>query len=257
MKPILDKSMFRDATTDSGSLSVMSSIVHRITEPGEYYGIIYRETEKAGSFQLRVCGGSEPPEGGEKGPVQANIDLVSLTPPCGSTGGYPTLFLLQTGGFLIFSVPTGSGEFAVELFCTGKKKKPEMVFDSRRLSSGDIFLTHVLRPGTYSVRDSLGHGQADLTVSYPEPGKTVCRVQPVLVECKEGSINPGKIQILPAQALMFSCFRECRITIELKKADDRPRPPRSRVFAQAAGKRKKRAEKHATKGFMRKIRFAG
>ncbi|HUH79145.1 MAG TPA: hypothetical protein VLY83_04535 [Methanoregula sp.] len=256
MKPILDKSMFREATTDSGSLSAMSSIVHRIATQGEYRGTIYRGAAKAGRFSVSVCDCEEPETAGTS-PSQADLDLVALATPCGAGIGYAPAFTLRTGGFLVFSVPTGSGEYAVELSRHERKKETALVFDSRKLGSGDIFITHVLRPGTYAIRNTLGKGHADLTVAYPEPGKPVCREQPVLVECKEGAMNPDTIKILPAQALMFSCARECRITIELKKADDRPRAARPPAAVHAVVRKKEKAAKPGAKKVIRRIRFAG
>jgi len=254
MKHILDKSLFREKMTDSGSLATLSSILHRIAVPGDYRGIVYRGTVKAGKFLVSVSNGMDTSTV-DTVPRQVNIDLATLDNSTGAKdGGCTTVFPLRTAGYLVFSVSTGSGEYAVELFCIETKKEPVKVFDSRKLGSGDLFVTNVIRPGTYTVRNTLGKGHADLTVEYPEPGKIMRRMKPLLVDCKDDEMKPAVVKILPSQALMFSCPHEFRIVIDLKKADDRPRPLQRPAVIHTQMKAK---EKTGQKTILRKIRFFG
>jgi hypothetical protein len=258
MKPILDKSMLREATIDSGSLATMSSIIHRMTEKGEFHGMVYRGGVKVGTFAVSVCDCTEPPSAGDLLPSQAGIDLVALD----STGGARadnTLshFPLRTGGHVVFSVSTGSGGYAVELFCREKRKEPVKVFDSRLLGKGDLFVAHVMRPGSYAIRNIRGKGHADLTVDYPEKEKLARQMLPALVECKDGTMNPAALKIQSVQGLIFSCAQEFRITIELKKPEDRPRPVRPPVTAPAVMPEKKKTAPGEPKKSIRTIRFFG
>ena len=50
----MDKTLFREATIDSGALAVRSLIIHRIVEPGMYRGWVYRGTAQVGTFSLDV-----------------------------------------------------------------------------------------------------------------------------------------------------------------------------------------------------------
>jgi len=259
MKPILDKSLFREKTmTDSGSLAAMSSIIHKLARKGEYRGIVYRGAVKVGTFAVSVCDCAEPPAPGEALPKQAGIDLVTLDHSARrkSREGVP-LFHLRTGGFLVLSVSTGSGEYAVELFLREQKTEPEKVFDSRKLGTGDLFIANIIRPGTYEIRNSSTKTHASLTVEYPGTGQIVGRIPPVVVECKEHAISPAEVRVQPRQALMFSCVQDSRITIELKQADDRPRPARTPVMVRPASQKKKTTGRAGPETILRKIRFFG
>jgi hypothetical protein len=258
MKPIMDKSILRETKIDSGALGIRSAIIHRIAEPGEYRGTVYRGTAKVGTFALDVvkCA-TDTTTAGTTIQNQISIDLSTLDSSYGAKEKVCSQsFLLQTEGHSIFFVSTGIREYAVKLSRTEKKKLPVNVFDSQILGKGDIFVTHVMRPGSYSIVNTLGKGHADLTVEYPESGKTVPNMEPVLVECKDNTMNPEVIAIQSVQPLMFSCAQDSRITIELKKAEDRPRPPRIPVSAVALRKGKSRAAGRQ-KRIIRTIRFYG
>jgi hypothetical protein len=248
--------MLMQTTVDSGSLANMSSIIHRITEPGEYRGTVYRGTEKAGCFSLQVCDCEEMTNGVL--PCQVTIDLLTVdTATRPKPDKEPCPFPMRTGGHVVFFVSTGPGEYAVEIYRRETKKEPVKVFDSRVLDRGDIFVTHVLRPGRYMIRNTKGKGQADLKVEYPEPGKLTPKMEPVLVECKDGIIKPAEIKIQPVQGIMFSCTQPARITIELKKAEDRPRPTRPPVTPPHAMLKKEKSGPAGSRTILRKIRFSG
>jgi hypothetical protein len=256
MKPVLDKFMLREAMVDSGSLATMSSIIHRIAEPGEYRGTVYRGTGKTGSFSLQVCDFAKPAQTTEVLPRQVTIDL--LTPDTATLPGADKCsFPLQTGGCVVLSVPTGSGGYAVEICRREKKKEMVKVFDSRILDTGDLFVTHILRPGRYAIRNIRGKGQADLNVEYPEHGKLTRMMEPVLIECKNGIMKPAEVKVQPVQGIMFSCSEPARITIELKKADDRPRHERPPFITPAAILKKEKSGPAGSQTILRKIRFSG
>jgi hypothetical protein len=255
MKPILNKSMLRQATIDSGSLATMSSIIHKVAEQGVYRGILYRGEANVGKFSLKVSDNSKT-SSEEGAPLQqVDIDLASLENLTGAKGK-PVSFTLRTGGHVVFYVSTGSKEYAVELFRLEKQKEPIKVFDSRVLGRGDIFTAQVMRPGSYAIRNIKGKGNADLKVEYPEPEKLERNIDPVLVECSNGTMNPAEVKIQSVQALMFNCIQESRITIVLKKAEDRPRP--DLIPATLAVMRKKeKAGETGRRAILRKIRFFG
>ncbi|MEN6518000.1 MAG: hypothetical protein ABFC38_07375 [Methanospirillum sp.] len=254
MRSVLDRSIFREATTDSGALAIMNSIVHRMADQGDYRGTVYRGEARVGTFLVSVHDNPEGP-GAERDalPRQATVDLAALD---GSAGGAPgdcqAAFSLAAGGHLVLSVSAGSGRYAVEIVRRERRKEPAKVFDSQALGAGDIFVATLVRPGTYRVRDLLGNGQAELTVEYPESGRLAARARPVVVECGEGAMDPAAVRIQPGQALMFSCRRECRIAIDLERADDR-RPPGRRPAAAPAPA----AKKGKTRRVLRRIRFYG
>ncbi len=254
MRSVLDRSIFREVTTDSGALGIMNSIVHRMAEQGDYRGTVYRGEARVGTFLVSVRDGPEAPAAaGDALPRQATIDLAALDGSAGGApGDCPAAFSLAVGGHLVLSVSAGSGRYAVDLVRRERKKEPAKVFDSRALGAGDLFVAALIRPGTYRVRDLLGSGRAELTVEYPEPGRLAARARPVVVECRDGAMDPAAVQIQPGQALMFTCQRECRIAIDLERADDRPRPELRPAAAPAPAAKKGRARR-----VLRKIRFYG
>jgi hypothetical protein len=250
MKPILNKSMLRQATIDSGSLATMSSIIHKVAEQGVYRGILYRGEANVGKFSLKVSDNSKTLSE-EGAPLQqVDIDLASLENLTGAKGK-PVSFTLRTGGHVVFYVSTGSKEYAVELFRLEKQKEPIKVFDSRLLSGEDLFITHLMQPGSYTIQNVLGDGHADLTVEYPEHEKLTGNMDSVLVEYGDGTMNPAEVKIQPTQALMFSCVEESRITIELKVAEKAP------VITLAAMRKKEGAGEAGRKKILRKIQFLG
>lgn len=258
MKPILNKSMLRQATIDSGSLATMSSIIHIIAEQGEYRGIVFRGEEKVGKFTLKVIDYTGKSQTDQVPPLQTNIDLAALDNSAGAKGDKSsTSFILRKGGHVVFYVSTGSKEYAVEIFRVEKQKEPVKVFDSRVLGQGDLFVTHIIRPGSYTILNVKGKGHADLTVEYPESEKLARNIDPVLVECSNGTMNPAEVKIQSVQALMFSCAQESRISIELKTAEDRPSKDLAPAITRAAVRKKENTGEGGQRTILRKIRFIG
>lgn len=250
MKPIMNKSMLRQAMIDSGSLATMSSIIHKVAEQGVYRGILYRGEANVGKFSLRVSDTSKT-SSEEGAPLQQiDVDLASLENLAGAKGK-PASFTLRTGGHIVFYVSTGSKEYAVELFRLEKQKEPIKAFDSRLLSGEDLFITHLMQPGSYTIQNVLGDGHADLIVENPEHEKLVRNMESVLVGCSNGTMNPSEVKIQPTQALMFSCAKESRITIELKVAEAAP------ATTLAAMRKKEETGEAGRKAILRKIQFLG
>jgi hypothetical protein len=258
MKPILDNSMFREATVDSGYLATMSSIVHKVAEKGIYRVIVFREEAKVGKFSLRVCDHTETSSANEKLSIQADIDLAALDNSAGAKGNdYPASFTLQTGDHVVFYVSTGTKEYTVEIFRLKKQKEPIKVFDSRLLGQGDLFITHMMRPGSYTIRNIKGENYAGLTVEFPEHEKLACNNDPVLIECIDRTMNPVEVKIQPVKALMFSFAQESRIIIELKIAEDRPHSALDPIITPAAVRKKEKTGETGEKTILRKIQFFG
>jgi hypothetical protein len=144
---------------------------------------------------------------------------------CGdsSDGGGP--FELGVGGYAVFSVPAGAGGgYVVEVYKAGGAGLGPKVFDNRELKESDILALILLRPGVYSVANSLNGAKAELTVGYPEA--SLGQMEPVKVACTKDAINPDKIKVRSTQGMVFSFETPSRIKVELVTPDDRPRPPR-------------------------------
>jgi hypothetical protein len=258
-KSILDRStILREDTIDSGSLASMGSIIHKVSESGYYRGDVYRGTSKVGKFSLSVIDKGETESDCESPPRQLDIDLAGLdSSSCRAVKDCGDRIVLRVGGNIVFTASSGKGGYAVELFRREKGKASEKVFDSRTLGAGDLFVVQVMRPGLYSIRNAKGKGQTELTVEYPDSERLKQRLDPFLVEFEDEEIVPNKIVIQPVQALMFNPQNETRITIELKKADDRAPPVRVPIITPAKARKRRSPAVAGQKTVLRKIRFYG
>jgi hypothetical protein len=224
MKAIINRFIFSQVNLDSGSLTMLTSIMHRFSEPGEYHATILRGEDTVGRFSIVV---------GERKTTQAaemqqsiSIDLKQLDLP-GSQhleSEACNCFMLKSGGYAVFHVSTGAGGYAVEIRKTGTEHGGVKVFDSRELKDEDIFTATVLRPGTYSITNVNTKAKAELMVAYPEIGKIPKQPETVQMECTKNAIVPNKIRINPTQALLFRLKTPSRIKIELIHPEDRPKP---------------------------------
>ncbi len=51
---MIDRFIFSQANVDSGSLTMLASVVHRFSEPGAYFGKIKRNENEVGQFKIIV-----------------------------------------------------------------------------------------------------------------------------------------------------------------------------------------------------------
>lgn len=222
MKPVLNPLVFSQINSDSGSLTLLTSTIHKISEAGSYDGTIMRGSDTVGLFRLNAID-LPPTDCATEAKSQVNIDLKSLDLP--ATDHIESLshntFQVKTGGYAVFHVSGGAGGYSVELQKTGEQKTK--VFDSKKLGENDNFIATVLRPGTYNITNIDNKTKAELVVAYPEIGKIPKQPQAVKVECTPKAISPGKIKINPTEPLLFSFKTTSRIKIELTKPEDRPR----------------------------------
>ncbi len=230
MKPVLNPLVFSQIGADSGALTMMTVVLHKVGEEGMYDGTIFRGSDTVGMFRVAVIESENVGSCGEN-PSQANIDLKSLDLPVPDhiATKASSCYKVREGGYVVFHVSGGVGGYSVELKKTGSEKGGTKVFDSCKLGENDNFVATILRPGTYSIANVDTKAKAELVVAYPEVGKIPKQPVAIKVECTAKAINPGKIKINPTEPLMFSFKVPSRIKIELTKPDDGPKkvaPPK-------------------------------
>lgn len=213
--------LFTQTSVDTGALTMLGTIVHRFPEPGEYLGVAERGSE-ARSFHVRVDADSPA--------MQVNVDLASLgpvppgSPNCGCKHGegrpHPT-FVVNPAGYVVFHVSGGAGGYRVRV---GRLEKPKaLLFDSTRLDGDDLFAVTLIRPGTYSVRNTITKASGEIVVAYPKAGRRPYRPPaPVEIECTEKTLRPSRIRLKAAQGQVYRFGTPSRIGIELVKPDDGP-----------------------------------
>ena len=209
---------------DSGALTMLGAVVHRFEEPGEYRGTVRGGGAIERTFYLSVDK--------ESAVAAADIDLAKLAGSlprkaekdagCCTDEG-EVRFSVNPRGYVLFRVSGGQGGYSVNLRRADPNEKTP-VFNSTALDGGASFSARVLRPGTYAVTNARGKApRATLTVAYPPKAFSGYRPPEALkVEVTERGFAPDKIQLMPAQGLIFDCRAPARIGITLEKADDGP-----------------------------------
>jgi len=233
MNLTFDRNIFTQTTLDSGALTMLGGVTHCLLEPGQYRGIVFRESEDIAAFYIDADKNSAV--------AQANIDLASLDPAvvvsprqmkstvggdCGCGGdsavspGGTNKFVLHPKGYLVFHVSAGAGGYSVIVRKAEEDPKTNL-FDTRKLLEGDVFSGAIIRPGQYSIENTVTKATAGITVLYPKVGKTGYRPpKPITFECGSRGIEPQRAEVQPGQGIHFRFKAPSRIKIELLKPDD-------------------------------------
>lgn len=260
IKASINRELFRQINTDSGSLTMLSTVVHRFSEPGEYEGVVIRGLNGADGrggivsrrFAIVVVRDGPDAEtpatsqtsSGTAGAAASSMSQTGTQPSASITQSGQVMidlagiaydrFFLNSGGYAVFYVSAGHGDYTVQVSTIGKVKDKNQtkVFDNRELKEDDVLSVMVIRPGTYSVINSVNDTKAELVVNYPELGKMQKNPQPVTIECTSNQIVPDRIRIDPSQGLVFKFKTPSRIKIDLIKPEDRPaRLRKERILA--------------------------
>jgi hypothetical protein len=220
--------LFHQIGLDSGSLTMLGTIVHRFAEPGEYRGVSLRTDKHDAVFYLTV----------EKGLAtnQVNIDLATLQQSsptscgCAAGTGSEGRFVLGANGYAVFHVSGGPGGFAVHVGPAADSPPEHREFDSVKLQNGDLFAATILRPGIYTASNLAQPKSApvELNVAYPRSEKKPFQ-PPAAIRVKataRGFHPEGRVELFAMQGCIFVCEAPSRIKIELKQPHDPP--PRKR-----------------------------
>ncbi len=223
----IDPNLFMQTALDSGALTMHGSIVHQFDEPGEYRGTVRRGDEIERVFYLSVDK--------ESSVAAADIDLAKLAgvvaeadcDKCKDDDAREARFSVNPRGYVLFRVSGGKGGYSVNLR-QAKRDDKTPVFNSKVLTEGARFATRILRPGTYAVSNGESGEKAELTVSYPpEAFSNYQPPAPQTVKVTGKGFEPNRIELKPAQGLIFECGTLARILIELVKPDDGPKRKKS------------------------------
>jgi hypothetical protein len=248
MNTVTDLPVFTQTSFDSGALSGLGAVVHRLAQAGEHRVTVLQGEKPIQTFPLRVLARpAQPPTLAPHalpaaGPVEVHVDLGrALAAPGRVAALLPEDLAVVEQGYAVFHAPPGSSGLAVQLNAP-QAGAGAPSFDSRKLQNGDIFAVTLLRPGRYSLTNSLssaGTGpatgaQGTIQVAYPVVGDKPYRPpDPLQVQVGEGGFQPATIQLQPLQGLIFHIGNvAARIQIELVEPDDGPpaggTPPKGR-----------------------------
>jgi hypothetical protein len=162
----------------------------------------------------------------KSGPPAAQIDLSSFgrkrrredDPCCGdSPGASGRSFRVGAGGYVSFYVSSGIERWAT---IVGDPGEQTAEFDSRRLQEGDMFAASVLRPGQYSVRNTLGDGRTELVVRAAKLGKEPYQPADPMRTKMAATAGRKSMRLGQAQGVVFTADIPMRVIIDLDKPFD-------------------------------------
>jgi hypothetical protein len=228
MDALVNRQLLEQTTWDSGAPSGTAAVAHRFRSPGSYFATALLEDQVVGELELTVL---ERPGGAEaEGPPRsAEVDLgwvrramrERLHPGEGERS------LVAQDGHVLFCNTGQATGYAVTVT---RPEGQEAVFDTRQLGEDDLFSVTMVRPGRYSVTNTLTGAEGGVTVAYPTVGERPYRPpDPASVVCNAGGFEPPSVDLQPAQGLIFRFEVPSRIVITLVEPDDGPSPPRART----------------------------
>lgn len=227
MNNIIDLQILTQVHFDSGSLSGLGSVVHRLDQVGEHQLTVLQGEKAIQTMPIRVRQLAAGVEAGAEAArrTELHVNLGDIVGPVGRLAPRPPEQPLEVGakGYALFHAPPNSAGFAVQLRAPGAEDKPA-TFDSRRLGSADAYATVLLRPGRYSITNSATGAKGEVKVSYPVIGEEPYRPpDPFEVQVTGRGFQPASIQLKPAQGLIFRIGdTQARIVIDLVEPDDGP-----------------------------------
>ncbi|MEN4010499.1 MAG: hypothetical protein AB1453_13440 [Chloroflexota bacterium] len=234
---LLNRSLFVQRAFDSGAITVLTTLMHRFGESGDYELFVRRSRRLAARMMVRVVDSDAA--------YQHNLDLANLQPKQRECCREEADVLLHTGGVLGFYTSTGSASFQVEVQRLGAKDKQVLLDNAEQVPGGDFFAVTPLQPGVYRVSDALNKAEMLLRVVMPPlPGaggkpptgkekkvrseREYRPDQPTLVDAGKGGFGRKEVSLFSGQALVFQCKQAARLRVEMQKPDTpTSKPPKS------------------------------
>lgn len=203
MLAALNRQLFEATVFDSGALGLMTSVAHRFTTAGLYAVTAKKVGARMGSATFEVREDATA--------MQLDIDLAMTQGPRGNGCSSRTFDrapqIVSPRGYVIFHSSSGSGWSAD----TGTGM--ESVFDSTRLTKGDIFALTLLEPALYKIENRLGSAKGSIEVCFTRADVTrLGELQPVLVTVGK-TLEPDHFTLISTQGLIFRIETDARIVI--------------------------------------------
>ncbi|HSV85054.1 MAG TPA: hypothetical protein VLH85_00670 [Levilinea sp.] len=234
---LLNRSLFVQRAFDSGAITVLTTLIHRFEESGDYELFVRSAGRTAARLMVRVVDSDAA--------YQHNLDLTDLQAKERECCHQDADVLLHAGGVLGLYASKGSASFQVEVQRIGAKDKQVLLNNAEQVPDGDFFVVTPLQSGVYRVSDSLNKAEMLLRVAMPPlPGAVKKPAagkekkgrqerdyrpdQPSLVETGKGGFGRKEISLYSGQALVIQCKQAARLRVEMQKPDKpASKPPKS------------------------------
>jgi hypothetical protein len=219
MKARVNLNLLKTTTFDSGALGMLAMVVHQFPAAGYYRAAILRDGKSKAEVGFEVREGIEQ--------IQLDIDLATCEreanarrDECAQQGETTAVGVVSPNGYVLFHASSGDG-YSVIVTREGE----EGVFDSTRLGRGDIFALSLLEPGTYAMVNRIGNATGQIEVKLPsEEVLHNNQLETQSVDTSQRSFEPGRIELVSSQGLVFRVNDSARIVIEKRGADAEERP---------------------------------
>lgn len=218
----------------SDEIGPLAMVAHPIMAAGQYFGQVWQGKAAVAQFQLTVEEASTP--------GQADIDLAALMARPGVGKSRLMRFKMPAGGYAAFFASKGAGGYAVTLDQVIEGKEPRSVFDSRKLTEGDVYAVTLLRPGLWIAQDAASGARAQVTVAYPVIGDTPFRPaeRGHAISVSGEGMDRDTVKMNPGEGLVFQVGGKGTVlSLALEQPDDGPQKDgdrRNGLVAQTAVK---------------------
>ncbi len=207
---LLNRPVFTQKEFSSDSLTVLTTLLHRFTEPGSYQVRVKHARRPELAFAVEVS-----PTAGKQ---QLNVDLAGLIEDDAGCCGEDDRYELVAGGVLGLYPSAGVGGYAVTISHLGEKEKSVVLDNRKGVPGGDFFVVTLTRPGVYRVGDENSKAETEVHVGLPK-GERVRTDAPTLLQLGREGFEGEAPRLIAGQSLVIHCETTARLRVVLTRDD--------------------------------------
>ena len=217
MKAKVNLQLLKTTTFDSGALGLLAMVIHQFHSVGYYQVAIRQQGRSVADTDFVVDEKSEV--------LQLNIDLARIAQETKmrpddhkSKREKQMMRVVSPKGYVLFYASAVGGYSVIV------SKEDGLIFDSTKLSEGDLFAVSLLEPGNYSMMNRIGSASGAIVVSLTsEVAKQIKTLETRYIDANEKKFDPDRIELASSQGLVFRIKDSAQILITKK---DSPPPER-------------------------------
>jgi hypothetical protein len=227
VKAFINQRFLNQTEFDSASPAGSAVVAHEFERDGAYELALARKNQVVSRVPLKVA--RRPVRDATAGDAAADVeprpaisvDIAKLARPGVPVPDLPTV---PPEGWVSFTSSQPVPGHHIRLRRVGDAEaKPQDVFDSRKLGRRSVFALTLLRPGRYSLENSIGGARAEIVVAYPKVGSGPYRPpEPLQITVTDKGFGEASFPLSPAQGIVFRFKTDSRLQIVLVEPDDGP-----------------------------------